>query len=169
MEQSYEFQRLHKKAIGCMRLGSLVNWGIFLLLLAAVRFFFYLDRVAVPPLLDSIFLGLALLIVLYVVISPFIRYRRYRYLISDQQVVVLEGLWFIQKDLAPIERIHQISVKRGPILRAYGLSQVSCITAGGILQIKYLEEARADEIAALLQARIHGIIQRQQAEVMGNA
>ena len=160
-----EYERLHQKAIGCMRLGSLITGGIFFLILVAARIVLIRREITLPLWAEILFSALLLLIVLYILISPGIRYRRYRYHIDEEQVIVVEGLWFITKDMAPIERIHQISIKRGPVLRAYGLSQVSCITAGGIVEISYLEESRAEEIAALLQRRIKSIIDRQRAEV----
>jgi len=168
MEKFEMFERLPRRAKACMRLGSLIAWAMLLVPLAVVRCILLFSHVPVMRWVDLALLALLVVVAVLLVVTPMVRYRRYRYLITPEQVVVIEGLWFITKEIAPIERIHQISIKRGPVLRAYGLSKVSCITAGGIVEVDYLEETRAEEIAALLQERIRSITGRQRAEVEGH-
>lgn len=158
-----EYLMLNKKAVACMRLSAVVSWGILLLLLGAGRLIFFIGGSRLPLWADLALLGLLIFAVLYCIIAPAVRYRRYRYYIDAEQVVVMEGLWFVRKDVVPVERIHQISVKRGPIDRMYGLGKVLVVTAGGVVTIRFLEMRAADEITAYLQRRIKGIVQEQDA------
>lgn len=95
-----------------------------------------------------------LLAVIYVIAVPFIRYKRYRYLITADRVEIIEGVFWVKRTVVPIDRIHQISVSKGPLDSAFGVAKVSVITAGATATFRFLEEQRADEIAMHLNTRI---------------
>ena len=156
-----EYKTLNKKAISCMRTNTLI-WSLILVAIAAiVLVILNYNNVDIPTFVYIILGVLLVLTILDIVISPIIRYKRYRYLIDDEMVSVVEGLYFIEKSIAPIERIHQISVQRGPIDRFYGLSKVLVTTAGGIIKISFLEDDAAEDIAKKLQHRINKIVAEQ--------
>ena len=67
----------------------------------------------------------------------------------------------VTQDFAPIERIHQIAVKSGPIDRVYGLAKVVATTAGGTVTIRFLEQEVAEEIAHSLQRTVRYILKQQ--------
>ena len=96
----------------------------------------------------------AALAVAYIIIVPIVRYKRYRYLIEADRIEIIEGVFFIKRTLVPIDRIHQISVSRGPIDSAFGVAKVSVITAGATATFRFLDEEKADEIALHLNTRI---------------
>ena len=56
--------------------------------------------------------------------------------------------------LVPVERIHQVQVDKGPILRKFGLASVTVTTAGGIANLEYLDEPIAEDIAQNLNEKI---------------
>lgn len=95
-----------------------------------------------------------LLAVIYVIVVPLIRYKRYRYLITADRVEIIEGVFWVKRTVVPIDRIHQISVSKGPLDSAFGVAKVSVITAGATATFRFLEEQRADEIAMHLNTRI---------------
>lgn len=173
-----EYRKLHKNAKKCMRLAVWIGVLITLLILAVVWYVMYDQGIGIPapepgaqasgkglPLYLHLLLGAAAVaLVIYALVSPAVRYRRYSYLIDAEKVIVVEGLWFITREMAPIERIHQITVKSGPIDRLYGLAKVIAITAGGTVTIRFLETALAEEIAGALQSQIRDIIAEQKAE-----
>ncbi|MDO4582086.1 MAG: PH domain-containing protein [Bacillota bacterium] len=156
-----DFCRLEKGALGCMRLSAALGAGAMLLILAAARLILHFCEVALPPYVDWLLLAWAALWIAYIFISPAIRYRRYRYLVDEDKIIVREGLWFISTELAPIERVHQIAVKSGPIDRKYGLAQVIATTAGGTITIRFLRAELAAEIAASLQVKVRHILRQQ--------
>lgn len=94
------------------------------------------------------------LAVAYIIIVPIVRFKRYRYLIEADRIEIIEGVFFIKRTLVPIDRIHQISVSRGPIDSAFGVAKVSVITAGATATFRFLDEEKADEIALHLNTRI---------------
>nr|WP_315020784.1 PH domain-containing protein [uncultured Aminipila sp.] len=159
-----EYKCLNKKAKNCMRLSSIIGNVILLTILGIIRAFCYFGDVLVPGWVDIIFAVIILLSILQVIFAPIIRYKRYKYYIDDQKLIVIEGLWFITKTTAPIERVHQIAIERGPIDRMYGLSKVVATTAGGNVDIKFLENQIAEEIAENLGIRIGTIVKAQRSD-----
>ena len=63
----------------------------------------------------------------------------------------------------PIERLHQVEVVRGPINSIFGLSNVKVTTAGGVADIKFLEQAVAESIVDELNTVINRIIRDRNA------
>lgn len=89
---------------------------------------------------------------------PTLRYKRYKYIITDDKIEIIEGAIFIEKTIVPIERIHQISVKQGPINRIYGLSKVTVSTAGSNAEINFLNVSEADKISENLKNKINNLV-----------
>lgn len=101
------------------------------------------------PVLDDLMplvvLGYAAL-ALYMLISPIVFYKRYRYRFDDDKVEVRRGVVWVSHTLIPLERIHQIDVVKGPVNRMFGLADISITTAGGTSGVQFLEEDVAEEI-----------------------
>lgn len=76
---------------------------------------------------------------------------------NDECIDIVEGLFFIKRNIVPIERLHKISVERGPIDRIFGLGKVIVTTAGGDVTIRYLELEKAERIAEALKHRINAV------------
>ena len=89
-------------------------------------------------------------IAVYLIASPIVFFRRYRYRLDDEKVEIRRGVITITHTLVPIERIHQVEVARGPINRAFGLAAVNMTTAGGVATLEYLDEETAESIASKL-------------------
>lgn len=160
-----EYNKLSKKAKGCMyvatAVGALVLSAILLggYTIAKSNIESELINIARP-----ILIALEVLILLNLIISPQIRYRRYKYLINSEKIDVIEGLLFITREIVPIERIHKTSVQKGPIDRIFGLGKVVVTTAGGEAVIRFLEEEKADEIAEHLKTKINEIVREERNE-----
>lgn len=159
-----EYKCLNKKAKSCMRLSSIIGNVILLTILGIIRAFCYFGEVSLPIWVDIIFVAIILLGILQIIFAPSIRYKRYKYYIDDEKLIVIEGLWFITKTTAPIERVHQIAIERGPIDRMYGLSKVIATTAGGAVTIRFLENEIAEEITESLGIRIGTIVKEQRSD-----
>ncbi|MGL4571399.1 MAG: PH domain-containing protein [Clostridium sp.] len=89
---------------------------------------------------------------------PTLRYKRYRYIITDDKIEIIEGAIFIEKVIIPIERIHQISVDQGPIDRIYKLAKVTVSTAGSTANISFLDIKEADIIGDKLKDKINELV-----------
>ena len=159
-----DYKRVDPKAKNVMRVSSAIGSGLLIIAgVIAAAILVASDTVAKIILIIPALI--AVLAIIDIIAVPEIRYRRYKYYLDDEMLVVEEGLWFITRSIAPIERIHQIEVKRGPVDRMFGMGNVIVTTAGGVVKIAFLEDAVADEIAARLNARINSIVKAQRGEV----
>ena len=93
--------------------------------------------------------------VVFCVIQPFVRYERYRYRFTEEEIDVKEGFIFISRNIVPIERLHKIAMKAGPFDRIFGLTKVVVTTAGGDVTIRFIEIKEAEEIVDRLKKRIN--------------
>lgn len=159
-----DYKRVDPKAKNVMRVSSAIGSGLLIIAcVIAAAILVVSDTVAKIILIIPALI--AVLAIIDIIVVPEIRYRRYKYYLDDEMLVVEEGLWFITRSIAPIERIHQIEVKRGPVDRMFNMGNVIVTTAGGVVKIAFLEDAVADEIAARLNARINSIVKAQRGEV----
>ncbi len=94
------------------------------------------------------------LAVLWVIVVPTIRFRRYRYLITPDRIEVIEGVFWIKRTVVPIDRVHQISVSKGPLDNAFGVAKVQVLTAGSTAVMRFLNEEKANEIAEYLNTKV---------------
>ena len=159
-----EYKSIDPKAKSCMRVVATI-WNLILFIVAIIVLMILSSEGVIA---DSLFIGIAAVVLAlclaYVVAAPIVRYKRYRYFIDDDMLIVVEGLFFVTKSIAPIERIHQIAVKRGPIDRMYGMSNVVVTTAGGEVKIAFLDNDVAEEIADRLRVRVNGLAKAAKEE-----
>lgn len=159
-----EYKSIDPKAKSCMRVVATI-WNLILFIVAIIVLMILSSEGVIA---DSLFIGIAAVVLAlclaYVVAAPIVRYKRYKYYIDEDMLVVVEGLFFVTKSIAPIERIHQIAVKRGPIDRMYGMSNVVVTTAGGEVKIAFLDNDVAEEIADRLRVRVNGLAKAAKEE-----
>ena len=147
-----KYQKLSKKAISCMFVAGIVQ---FIIVGAMIGVGMFVGRDEwVVLLIGGIVLALDLL---YVLISPKVRYERYRYILNEEEIDVIEGFIFTKRNIVPIERLHKIAVLKGPIDRVFGLAKVVVTTAGGDVTVRFMEDEKADQIAESLKNRINEI------------
>ena len=101
-----EYSKLSKNALICMYIAS----GILDVILAVAvdvvwRLFFAEEMWAM-----IVAIVVLVLCVFELLVSPCIRYNRYKYHIDDECIDVIEGLVFVQRNIVPIERLHKIAV-----------------------------------------------------------
>lgn len=147
------YEKLNKKARSLM----LVNEILLALLLTVVLiggWFFLINVVEVS--LAPIWLAIVLIVCWVVsLIAPFVRYERYRYRFTDEEIDIREGFLSICRNIVPIERLHKVSMLSGPLDRMFGLTKVIVTTAGGDVVIRFLEKEKAEEIVENLKKRIN--------------
>ena len=153
----YVLNRVNKKAI----INMMIPTAIFLMILNSAAIF-SLSFVPADELSLKIIIlcGLAVVNLMFLA-SPFIRYHRYRYLLDDTRIVVREGIFFVSTTVAPIERIHQITVVSGPIDQLTGLAKVIVTTAGGEIDVRFLEKTVAAELAKKVEKAVKAIVKEQ--------
>ena len=83
---------------------------------------------------------------LEVTVLPRLRWERWRYQVSGEEVYLQRGVWFIKRTLIPIARIQHVDTAQGILMRRYGLAAVDISTAAGTHQIPALAEEAADQL-----------------------
>lgn len=147
-----EYLKLSKKARSCMLVNECIG-AFFLTVLAGVAWYFLRDS-DLP--FNANLLWLAAVFVWGICLMiPFVRYERYRYRFSDEDIDVREGFLFLHRDIVPIERLHKVALESGPVDRIFGLAKVIVTTAGGDVVIRFIEEEAAEKIVERLKVRIN--------------
>ena len=158
-------EKISKSAIGCMCVATLVQ----VLIVTSILFVVYLIfNESLPKIIKMIMIGVVILDVLYLLISPKVRYERYRYSINEDSIDVKEGFIFIKRSIVPIERLHKIVIEKGPIDRIFKLGKVIVTTAGGDVVIRFLEDEKSELIAYALKKKINEIAIKSRLENKDN-
>ncbi|MDO4502692.1 MAG: PH domain-containing protein [Coriobacteriia bacterium] len=87
---------------------------------------------------------------------PPIRFARWRYQVGEHELDIMRGLFWRKRFVIPFIRVQNTDTKQGPIMRAFGLAEVTVATAAGEHCIPGLtvEEAESLRDAIATQARL---------------
>ena len=112
-----------------------------------------------PLLIASVFdepTCLVLCGVAFCAVLPNIRYIRWRYEVGEHELDITRGIFWRKRFVIPFIRVQNTDTKQGPIMRAFGLAQVTVSTAAGNHEIPGLLVEDADELRDLIatQARL---------------
>lgn len=153
------YEKLSKRALSCMYTAGIITGAIILAVIGAVDYYWiFPEDVTIGKWISLI---LAVLILFDVLISPYFRYHRYRYSINDECIDIIEGYLFVKRNIVPIERIHKIQTKKGPVDQMFRVAKVIVTTGGGDVTLSFLEDEKADRIAESLRKRINQIVLEQ--------
>jgi uncharacterized protein len=86
--------------------------------------------------------------VLLIWVFPNIRYRIWRYEVREQEIEIQSGLFVVTRTLIPMVRVQHVDTEQGPILKRYGLSNISISSAATTHTIPFLEMGEADHLRA---------------------
>lgn len=162
MQETMNYDKLSKRALNCMYTAGIITGVVILVIIGAVNYFWiFPEDIAVGKWISLI---LVVLIFLDVLISPYFRYHRYRYSINDECIDIIEGYLFVKRNIVPIERIHKIQTKKGPVDQLFRVAKVIVTTGGGDVTLSFLEDERAEQIADSLRSRINEIVAEQRVE-----
>jgi uncharacterized protein len=152
------YEKPDSKAITGWRIGRLIGLLIFLILGIAAS--------VVVTLVDDLSPAALWVYLVSGGILPVIEYRQWKYLITDEKVEIVHGIFFVTTSIVPIVRIQHITVGQGPIYRKLGLFKVTIALASGTFEIVGLREERAREISETLRARLYTRLEAQDAQVI---
>ena len=140
-----------------MYIGSAI-FSLICLIAASVAIYFIKDLESYEAWMSYAIIAVAAVLIVYSIVRPILFYDHYAYIIDSEKVIVRRGIFTISTTMVPIERIHQIEIKKGPINNLFGLSDVFVMTAGGAASIQYLKQDVAEEIANELNNIVNKII-----------
>ena len=164
MQENLSYEKLSKRALNCMYTAGTVTGVVVLAVIGAVDYFWiFPGNITIGKWISLI---LAVLTLIDVLVSPYFRYHRYRYSINEECIDIIEGYLFVKRNIVPIERIHKIQTKKGPVDQMFRVAKVIVTTGGGDVTLSFLEDERAEQIADKLRKRINEIVsgQRLQSE-----
>ena len=84
--------------------------------------------------------------VLQATVIPWIRWKRWRYHVDQNEIDLRRGLFVVVRTLIPMKRIQHVDTRQGPVYRQFGLASVTVTTAGDTHEIPALSEPVADEL-----------------------
>lgn len=136
-------QRIDARALMAWRIECGIV-SVVIVLFAAVASY-VLWRLEVSSLIVAAVLGLAaILSVMLVWLVPAVRWRHWRYEVTEQDLHLQHGIITLTRTLVPMVRVQHVDTKQGPILRRYGLASVEVATAAGTQEIPALAVDVAD-------------------------
>lgn len=106
-----------------------------------------------------IFAPVALEAIITIAILPAVEYRQWRYLIGEDRIEIIHGIFFTKRSLIPINRIQHLKIEQGILQKRFDLATVDIYTAGGTHQIKAVLYMEADEIVRKLNHSVVEITQ----------
>lgn len=108
---------------------------------------------------------LILLQTLNTFLYPIIEFKQWKYMINEEMIEYVEGIFFIKTTIIPIVRIQNLTISEGPINRFLHLAKIEIFTAGSTLgstfSIPNLDKDVADEICMSLRNTINERVQQQ--------
>ena len=140
-----KYEKLSKRALGCMYVATALASVIALAVIGAVNWLWIFPKDM--DMLKAVSLALVILTLFDALASPYFRYHRYRYSINEECIDIKEGYLFVKRNIVPIERLHKLQTLKGPIDQMFKVAKVVVTTAGGDVTIRFLEEEKAEQIA----------------------
>lgn len=150
MDESDALTPLHPNHVKAMRVATL---------LAAIPFVFGALVLEVAGFLPTgVFIVPVLLAAALIVIrAPMRRYMARGYVMGEDRLRVVRGLWFRSDTVVPFGRVQHIDVHQGPLERAYGLATLTLHTAGShnaSVSLPGLADADARAMRETIRAQI---------------
>lgn len=137
---------LPRKSITAWRISTM----LFSLLFLVIPLFIWLYRSQAGLESQWLIIASAVIILLMAglasVFLPEIRWRRWRYDVDEHEVDLQSGIIIITRTLVPIKRVQHVDTRQGPILRKFGLSDVTISTAATTHRIPALDDETADRV-----------------------
>lgn len=89
---------------------------------------------------------------LFVFLFPWLRWRRWRYEVFEQEVYIQHGILIMSRTLVPMIRVQHVDTKQGPILKKFHLASVTISTAATTHEIPALLETDASDLRDRISA-----------------
>ena len=103
----------------------------------------------------------SILILLQIVntfIFPKLQYKKYLYLIKEDEIVFYHGIIFIESVVIPMVQIQDIGFSQGPIELALGIASLDISTAGSNHYIAGFKKEEVEELVNNVKERIKKLV-----------
>ncbi|KLU75136.1 PH domain-containing protein [Clostridium botulinum] len=163
-----EYNRLNENAKKAWFLSNLIGLIITGGILIGLRIYFA-EKIVKYSFIVNIILGVILVIlILDVLVNPIIEYKQWKYIITEDRIEFVHGIYFLTTTIIPIVRIQHIDIEEGPINRIYNLAKINIHTAGGQHKIEGLPKEKALQICEYIKDRIQVKVKKNLDEELKN-
>lgn len=101
------------------------------------------------------FVGLLLLFsIIYAYVFPTLQYKKYLYLVKEDEIVIMKGVLFKKSVVIPVVQIQDIGYSAGPISQIFKVVNVEISTAGSNHFILSITEEDAKTIVDSVKEKI---------------
>jgi membrane protein YdbS with pleckstrin-like domain len=149
--------RIHENAIKAWKLSAFIwGWalyiapGLFYLIFTVEENFSWLFPVISAPLAFVLHLLITL-------VFPKIRWKRWRYEVTEKGIDLQRGIVITKRTIVPINRVQHVDTKQGPIYRKYGLSSISLSTAATTHEIPALDDETANSLRIMISELVRKV------------
>ena len=158
--------RIHKNAVKAWTVNALLyglSWFIPVALYAAIAIAEGLESSPVWHSKVNWMLFSALLlfgVVFYIItgiVFPKLRWKRWKYDVSEREVDMLRGIIIKKRTLVPINRVQHVDTSQGPVYRKFGLSSVTISTAATTHEIPALDDETADGLRDKISTLVRSV------------
>ena len=130
------YEKLSKNALLNMYFGTITGTIAILAIIFVLELLFVIpNNIGILVILGLI---IAIILVFNAIISPVFRFHRYRYKIDEESIDIIEGYVFTQRNIVPI---------------------------GGDVEIRFLENEKAEKITESLKQKINQIAVEQKNQI----
>ncbi len=151
------FKKLPRKARWNMLIADIISSIIILTIAFIIKSVVY--SFSIPMLIKKIVDGIFYIVIVFsisdIVLTQLIGYKRVQYIITEKSIETYTGIFYIKHEIVPIRKMQQIDIEIGPINKLFNLASVTVITAGGSIDLEYIEKVEAEEISMLLKDKIN--------------
>ncbi|MBD7983933.1 PH domain-containing protein [Sporosarcina sp. Sa2YVA2] len=137
--------RISRKGLKVWRLYGIIQTSILTLLAIGIGVLVYIFEW--PTWIYLIEVGVIVLFAYFIIaLFPKIRWMRWRYEVRESEIELQHGLFIVKRTLIPMVRVQHVDTSQGPILRKYGLAEISISTAATVHTIPALVMGEADDM-----------------------
>jgi hypothetical protein len=94
-------------------------------------FFAAIDAASIFGLIGQISLGILVVFVIFVLVWARLYYKSVVYHLNETEMTWKRGVWFRKTGIVPYNRITNVDIAQGPVMRIFGISHLKIETAGG--------------------------------------
>lgn len=142
------------------------KWFISRLIFLVILAIGYINAILfIPKDVFGLYLGAvilySILILLQIVntfIFPKLQYKKYLYLIKEDEIVFYHGIIFIESVVIPMVQIQDIGFSQGPIELALGIASLDISTAGSNHYIAGFKKEEVEELVNSVKERIKKLV-----------
>jgi len=142
---------------------------VSLLVIDSIMFILLILCISVLPILlgtgfDLLIVGISITCVLgiiaVIVVWAGLYYKSMWYELRDDEISWKRGVWFRTTGIVPYNRITNLDIKQGPVMRVLGISTLAIQTAGysgqAVPEIKIEGIVHAEELRELIRSLVRG-------------